>query len=352
MPGAAPAIDPALVDFARLGHWMDDHQLPGHEIGDIRVISGGTQNVLLRFTRGDREFVLRRPPRHKRANSDEAMRREAQVLAALEATDVPHPRLIAACPTTDVIGAAFYLMDPVDGFNPSLGLPEPCLGDLAWQRALGESMIDGIVALAEVDPARVAFHEPDKAAGWLERQVPRWRAQLDSYRQLDGYDETALPSVDAIGTWLSVHPPDSWTPGLIHGDFHLANVLARAHGAPLAAIVDWELAAIGDPLLDLGHLLATWPNPGSSPASTPISAPGLPTRGQLIERYAAGSKRDLGNIAWYRALACYRLAILLEGTYARSRAGKAPTDVGERLHEIAVALIDQAHEVIEGNEDE
>lgn len=342
---AITPVDRELVDPDRLSQWMDDQGLPGGRIGDARPISGGTQNVLVRFERGGREYVLRRPPRHKRANSDETMRREAQLLTALAATTVLHPHLIAACDTPDVLGAAFYLMEPVEGVNPATGLPAPLSHDTRLQRDFGLSMIDSIAALSQVDPRSVPFYDARKAEGWLTRQVRRWSAQLDSYRQFDGYRGLAPDSVARISAWLSAHQPATSNVGIIHGDFHLANVLVRPNTGTVAAIVDWELAAIGDPLLDLGHLLATWPE-GDNAASAPISAPGLPSRDDLIEHYALRTGGDLSALRWFRVLACYRLAVVLEGTHARAGAGQAPIETGERLHDMADALIRQADQLI------
>ena len=154
-----------------------------HRIEGVELIAGGTQNVLVRFRRGEREFVLRRPPPHKRANSDETMRREARVLGALAGSDVPHPGLIAAEPTLDVIGAAFYLMEPVDGFNATLGLPEPHASSPTVQHDMGLSMADAIAALARVDlaargprrprQARRLGRAPGATLAQAARQLPR-----------------------------------------------------------------------------------------------------------------------------------------------------------------------------------
>src|SRR5688500_9617534 len=157
---------------------MDESGLGAGPLTDLELIGGGTQNVLLRFRRDGREYVLRRPPEHKRANSDETMRREARVLGALAGTDVPHPDLIAACGDEDVIGAAFYLMEPIAGFNPTVGVPEPHASNPAMQHALGLSMTDAIAALGRVDHVAVGLGDLGKAEGWLERQVERWRSQL------------------------------------------------------------------------------------------------------------------------------------------------------------------------------
>jgi aminoglycoside phosphotransferase (APT) family kinase protein len=338
--------EPGAVDLDVLAGWMDDRDLePGAPIEDVERITGGTQNVLLRFRRGERTFVLRRPPPHKRANSDETMRREARVLAGLAGTDVPHPALIAACPDVDLLGAAFYLMEPIDGFNPTLGLPEPHRSDPSVQHAMGLSMADGIAALGRVDVDAVGLRDLGKPDGWLERQVDRWRSHLASYDAIEGYGgPSGIPDVERVAAWLDAGRPATWTPGLIHGDFHFANVLVRRDAGELAAIVDWELATIGDPLLDLGHLLATWPGPGSPMA---VPGAGLPTRDEVIARYAAGSTRPVDDVDWYQVLACYRLGIILEGTHARAAAGQAPKEVGDLLHAHTVSLFEQAHRLID-----
>lgn len=334
MPAEIPGVD---LDV--LSRWMDARGLGDGPLLAPTLIAGGTQNVLLRFERAGREYVLRRPPVHKRANSDETMRREARVLAAIAGTPVPHPGLIAAEPDPDVLGAAFYLMEPVDGFNATLGLPEP-YRQPAWQHAMGLSMADAIAALASVDHVAVGLADLGRAEGWAERQVGRWRKQLDGYRELPGYPGPDLPGVDRVGTWLDAHLPRDVRPGLMHGDFHFANVLMRHDRPALAAIVDWELVTIGDPLLDLGHLLATWPV-ASGPGVT-LDAAGLPTHDEVIERYGARSGRPLDEVVWFRVLACYRLGLILEGTHARACAGLAPKEIGDQLHAHTVSLLEQA----------
>jgi aminoglycoside phosphotransferase (APT) family kinase protein len=330
-----------LVDLERLATWMDGQGLGAGPVDDVEHIAGGTQNVLLRFRRADRTYVLRRPPAHKRANSDETMRREARVLAGLVGTDVPHPGLIAACGDIDVLGAAFYLMEPVEGFNASMGVPEPHRSDPAMQRAMGLSVADAIVALGRVDVAAVGLADLGRPDGWLERQVERWRSHLASYDAIEGYRGAQIPGVERVGAWLEERRPASWTPGLIHGDFHFANVLIAPDRGAVAAVVDWELATIGDPLLDLGHLLATWPTHGSALAGG-LSGIALPSPDEVIERYALGSTRDTSDAEWYQVLACYRLGIILEGTNARADAGQAPRDIGDALHAHTVSLFEQA----------
>ena len=332
------------VDLAVLATWMDAHGLGAGRLEAPTLIAGGTQNVLLRFTRAGREYVLRRPPVHKRANSDETMRREARVLAAIADTDVPHPGLIAAEADPEVLGASFYLMEPVDGFNATLGLPEPHATDRAWQHEMGLSMADAIAALSRVDHVAVGLGDLGRFEGWAERQVGRWRKQLDGYSELPGYPGPDLPGVDRVGEWLEANRPSDVRAGVMHGDFHFANVLMRYDRPALAAIVDCELFTIVDPLLDLGHLLATWPT-ADGPGVT-LQASGLPSHDEVIARYGERSGRPLDELPWYRVLACYRLGLILEGTHARACAGMAPKEIGDQLHAHTVSLLEQALQLI------
>src|SRR6478672_11885186 len=143
----ADAPDIPGVDLDVLASWMDEQGLGAGPLEGVTAIEGGTQNVLLRFTRAGREYVFRRPPPHKRKNSDDVMRREARILAALAGSDVPHPALIAACTDVGRMGAVFYRMEPVAGFNATLGLPEPHRSDVAIQRRMGFSMAETLLAL-------------------------------------------------------------------------------------------------------------------------------------------------------------------------------------------------------------
>jgi aminoglycoside phosphotransferase (APT) family kinase protein len=158
-----------VVDFAALTRWMDQQQIGQGPIEDITSLQGGTQNLLLRFSRGQRAFVLRRPPEHPHVNNNDTMRREARVLAALSDTGVPHPKLIAACSSEDVLGAAFYLMEPVDGFNATIGLPALHASDLTIRQRMGLALIEGIAALGRVDHVKVGLSGLGRPENFLAR---------------------------------------------------------------------------------------------------------------------------------------------------------------------------------------
>src|SRR5262245_10720533 len=323
---------------------MDAQGLPQGPIERASRLGGGTQNVLLRFERGGRAYVLRRPPLHKRENSDETMRREARVLAALRGSQVPHPELVAACASTEVLGASFTLMEAVRGFNPTAGLPALHASDPAIRRRLGLAMADAISALGAVDHEAAGLGDFGRPAGFLERQVARWRAQLEGSSALPGYPGPEIPGLDAVAAWLERNRPASFRPGILHGDFHLANVLFDLDGPELAAVVDWELSTVGDPLLDLGQLLATWPDSAAPWLVAAAVRPweGFPTGAELVERYRERSARSLDALVWYEVLACYRLGIILEGTHARACAGRADRATGDALHATTVALFARA----------
>lgn len=329
------------VDLGRLLTWMDAEGLGKGPLSEVTALSGGSQNILVRFRRADTDYVLRRGPVHKRANTDETMRREARLLAALGGSSVPHPALVAACPDEDVLGGAFYLMEPVEGFAPAFAWPHPPHSDdQAWQHEMGLEMARAIGRLGAIDHVTVGLADFGKPDGWLERQIPRWTAHLEGYRRVPGYPPESLPHVPEIAEWLEAHRPCHWTPGIIHGDFHFANVLFDHARPRLAAVVDWELATIGDPLLDLGHLLATWPLNFATLSG--FGPPGLPPRAEVIAAYRVALGRPIDDADWYEVLAAFRLAIIIEGTLVRAIEGKTSEANGRRLHTAAVGLLTRA----------
>lgn len=335
----------ALVDLERLAPWMDRQGLGSGPIEQPRPLTGGTQNLLLGFQRAGRDYVLRRPPLHPRQDGNKTIAREAKVLAALATTDVPHAALIAACDDVSVLGAGFYLMEPVAGFNASAGMPALHAGDPGIRRQMGLSMVDGLLKLGEVDYRAVGLEGFGKPEGFLQRQVARWLSQLESYGDYQGWPGAAdLPGLEAIALWLNQHCPAQFSPGILHGDYHLSNVMFSNRGPQLAAIVDWELATIGDPLLDLGWLVVTWPGADGRGAGTIHVQPwdGFPDAQALIQRYRAGTRRSLADLDWYIVLAGFKLGILLEGSYARACAARSPMEVGRTHHASALRLFEQA----------
>lgn len=323
--------------------WMDTRALGTGPLTDVSALDGGTQNILVRFRRDGRGYLLRRPPLNKRDNSDATMGREARVLAALAGSKVPHPGFIAGTDDLDVMGCAFYLMEPVDGFNPSIELPGEHATDPAMQHRMGLSMVEAIASLGDVDYEAVGLADFGKPDGWLARQVPRWRSHLETYVQVEEYPgPNEIPGIDAVGGWLQENRPLASIPGIVHGDYHLANVLFDRATPEIAAIVDWELATLGDPLLDLGWLIASWPAAGKENVLGHGLGDGLPTRDEVISHYGDVASRPVDDAWWYATMACYKLGIILEGTWVRALAGKAPMETGEYLHNTTIKLFEQA----------
>lgn len=338
------------VNVARLTQWMDTQQLERGPITEVVQLTGGTQNILLRYRRGVREFVLRRPPLEARPEVRATIAREARVLAALANTQVPHPTLFAACLDEQVLGAPFYLMAQVEGFNAS-GSPLPALhaGSPEIQRRMGFAMVDALLRLGDIDPQTVGLADFGRPQGFLERQVARWSSQLESYQVHAGWPGSAsLPGVTEVAQWLQAHRPEPSRTGILHGDFHLANVMFSPDSGEVAAVIDWELATTGDPLLDLGWLVATWPDASGQGAGTIHVTPwqGFATADELVAYYRERSPRDLSAIDWYVVLARFKLGILLEGSYARSCAGKSPEALGRQHHASALRLFSQAEDLM------
>ncbi len=318
---AIAARTEGLVDEERLGRWMDTQDLPGAgESVASRFISGGASNEIFEVTRGDFRAVLRRPPRVVPKGRNETMLREYRVLEALNGTDVPHPEAYAACSDPEVIGASFYLMSLVAGWSPMNmdGWPAPFDTDLEARYGLGVQLVDGIARLARVDWRARGLEGFGKPEGFHDRQVDRWLAHLSAIQFRD------LPGLDVASEWLRTHKPSHWEPGIIHGDYQFANAMF-CHGAParLAAMVDWEMSTVGDPLLDLGWVVSGWTDPGEDRTKGYVDSTGMPSRAEILDHYATVSGRDVDEIDYYVILARFKLAIVLEAGYARVVAGQA-----------------------------
>ena len=344
-------MDDLPLDLSGVAAWMSREGLGDGPIGDVSVIVGGTQNVMLRFSRAGRDYVLRRGPQHLRPVSNSVILRETRVLRALAGTDVPHPALIAVCEDISILGdAVFYLMEPVEGFNAGSEMPELHASTVAVRHEMGLSMAAAVARLGAVDHVAVGLADFGKPTGFLERQVPRWLSELESYAKFDNYPGPDIGDVGGVTAWLRQHQPADFSPGIMHGDYHAANVMFSRSGPELVAIVDWEMCTIGDPLLDLGWMLATWYRPGDEPVlpNEFMVAGGLATPDELLQRYAQNTTRDLSDIDWYTVLSCFKLGIILEGTHARAAAGLAPREIGDVLHTATVRLFERAMATMDG----
>jgi aminoglycoside phosphotransferase (APT) family kinase protein len=340
---APPALQTAGRFAGLLAAAVPTRCVPGDvSISDVEVLSGGTQNQLVAFRRAGRGYVL-----HRAADGADAARfaqslaHDVRVLTALANTPVRHPRLVLACDDPGVLGQPFYVVDRIAGWTATTGVPSQ-FRDSAATSALADSVIDALIELSGVDPVAVGLATRDRAVDWVERQVPRWMAQLAGYERYDGYQAAGFEAAHNVARWLDRHRPATSVAGIVHGDVHFGNILFRPDRPEVAAFVDWELSTFGDPLLDLGQLLALWPMPGNDAALTIPGGELLPGADWVIERYAQRSPRDLCDLRWFRVLACLRLAVLLEGTRARAAAGRADVEVGARLHTRARALLAQA----------
>jgi aminoglycoside phosphotransferase (APT) family kinase protein len=309
------------INVRRLAQWMDDEGLPGKgESIDHRFISGGSQNEIYEIRRGELHGALRIPPPEAPAPRDEGIWREWRIIEALDGTDVPHTPAIAACKDTSVLGRAFYLMGFVDGWSPmgliGRGWPAPFDTDLDARKGLAYQLVEGIALLGNVDWRAKGLDDLGRPEGFHERQVDRWTAFLERIkgRELPGFQEAA--------TWLRDHRPIDYVPGLMHGDYQFANVMYE-NGAParLAAIVDWEMGTVGDPKLDLGWVVQSWPDDTmarEASASGYVDMYGMPSRDEVLVRYSQVSGRQVDDIDYYVILAKWKLAVVLEQGYQRA----------------------------------
>lgn len=311
-----------LVDAVALARWLDAEGLPGRgELPELRAISGGASNEIFELRRAGRRMVLRRPPRNVPRGRNETMLREYRVLSALRDTDVPHARVLGGCDDPGVLGAAFYVMEHVDGWSPmqTQGWPAPFDADLAARRGLATELVDGIAALARVDWRAVGLEGFGRPGGFHQRQVDRWLHHLSQFRFRE------IPGLEEAAAWLRRHLPRRHPTGILHGDYQFANVMFR-HGAParLAAIVDWEMSTVGDPILDLAWVLMGWPDAGEGESRMGyVDYTGMPSRSEIMQRYAQRSGLDLDWIDYYVVLARFKMACVLEGGYARYVQGGA-----------------------------
>ncbi len=340
------------ADVAVLRDWIRQQGI-GSEISDITALAGGTQNIVVGLRVDGRRMVLRRPPAHPRPNSNKTMLREIAALRTLASSAVPHPRFICGCEDPEVLGVVFYLMAHVDGFNPGTEAAPAYIDKPEFRHDVGIDYAASLAKLGEVPWEGSPLAALKRPGSFLARQVPQFRGFVEAYRQQDNYASDSLPGVDPLADWLEDNlPPDS-APGVMHGDAHMNNVLLRRDRPEVAAFVDWEMCTVGDPLVDLGWMLVCWPSDGTDPLASGEALAvrgGLATRRELREAYQLAGGRRTEHLPWYLALACFKLGVVIEGTWARYLAGQATREAGEYLHSSAVHLMELGNEITSGRD--
>jgi aminoglycoside phosphotransferase (APT) family kinase protein len=338
-------VVPALIDKAALASYLDK-KLPGPGELTIERHQAGHSNETFFITRGEDEWVLRRPPLGAFLPSAHDVAREYKVMSALQDTAARVPRTFLLCEDESVIGAPFYLMERVRGVVIRDRLPERF--SPATRAAIGYELSDTLAELHAVDPEACGLGGLAKQSGYLERQLRRWSGQLE----LTLPHTRPVPDLERAGAWLAGNLPESGPATLVHGDYKLDNVMFEAEApARLLAILDWEMSTLGDPLADLGWMISFWREPGDDPddifaATTRVTeAEGFSSRRELIERYASATGRDVARLDWYQVLAVWKLAILLEGSYARHLAGMTDDPFFAEMEQGVPALAARACEL-------
>jgi aminoglycoside phosphotransferase (APT) family kinase protein len=313
---AQGASKPPLLVLDRVRAFLDEHGLGSGAVCARRIGEGGGSNFTFLLERDDAVFVLRRPPRPPLPPSAHDVVREARLQLALrEAGFERLPTIVAVGEDESVLGVPFYVMAYLDGTVPTDELPAG-LEDEAARARLGADLVDALVEIHAADvktPALAAFARP---GSYAERQVRR-------FTQLWEINKTReLPPVDEVARELAAALPAPFPETAVHGDFRLGNAMvAREDPTRIAAMLDWEMGAIGDPRADVGYLLATYSEPGGPPnplGTSPVTAlPGFPTKAELVERYAATSAREVEPLHWFEALALWKAAVFCEAIYGR-----------------------------------
>jgi aminoglycoside phosphotransferase (APT) family kinase protein len=338
---------PPLLVLEPLMAFLDDHGLGEGEI-EASPIGDGHSNVTYLIERDGREMVLRRPPRPPLPPSAHDVLREARLLSALRDTPARVPDVLAVCDDEATIGAPFYVMERVEGDVIVSSIPAP-LDTPAERRRISDELIDSLVEIHAVDWRAAGLEGFGKPTGYLERQLRRFGGlwELNKTREID--------AVETVGSWRAANLPSSPAATIVHGDYRLGNTI-YAHGAParLAAVLDWEMATIGDPLADLGYLCMMWteaddPQVGLRDALGNVTrAEGFPTRAELIARYEERSGRSMSDIRWYTTLALWKSVVFMEGNYKRAVAGMTDDPYLKQFGDGVLELARQAEAVAHG----
>jgi aminoglycoside phosphotransferase (APT) family kinase protein len=339
---------PPLLVLDPLEAFLDAHGLGE---GEVRAspIGEGHSNVTYLIERGADEFVLRRPPRPPLPPSAHDVLREARLLGALAGTPARVPAVLAVGDDEQIIGAPFYVMELVEGDVIVASVPA-ALDSPPERRLIAEELIDALVEIHAVDWRAAGLEDFGKPTGYLERQLRRFGGLWEHNKTRE------IPAVESVGQWLADNLPESGPATIVHGDFRLGNTIYRAAApAHLAAVLDWEMATIGDPLADLGYLCMFWTD-SDDPAEglrgdlgNVTRAEGFPTRSELIARYEERSGRSMSNIRWYTTLALWKSIVFMEGNYKRAVAGTTDDPYLHAFGEGVLELARQAEAVAHGS---
>ena len=330
------------VDVGAVTTWLADRVETVAGPLSFDPIEGGRSNLTYRVTDQDgRRWILRRPPLHGVLESAHDMGREHRIISALVDTPVPVPRTVGFEPDTEVIGAPFYVMEFVDGIVArDADIAREQL-DVEGRRRASHSVVDTLVELHRVDPDAVGLGDLARKEDYIARQLKRWHGQYQKGKIRD------LPRLDEVHDRLSADIPEQGRAAIVHGDYRLDNLILAPSGE-VQAVLDWELCTLGDPMADLGLLMIYWSEPGDEDIpliSAPTVVEGFPPRREIAERYAERSGRDISQLDFYEAFGLWKLAIILEGVYARYRSGaygEVPESVWGPFGDIVVGLTERA----------
>ncbi|GAA3652888.1 phosphotransferase family protein [Nocardioides ginsengisoli] len=327
-------MNPPGLDLDALGAWLADAVPGAGSALTAELIAGGKSNLTFVVSDGASTWIVRRPPLGHVLATAHDMGREYRVMSALQPTAVPVPRTYAFCADKDVVGAEFYVMERCAGVPYRRAAELAALGE-ERTRAISTTLVDTLAVLHAVDPAAVGLGDFGRPEGFLGRQVARWRKQLEASYTRD------LPAADELHRRLGASVPAESAVGIVHGDYRLDNLLVD--GADRAtAVLDWEMATLGDPLTDLA-LMLTYHRLGGAvgeAVADASEAPGFLSEDEIVARYAAGSDRDLSGFGWYLGLAAYKLAAILEGIHFRYLAGQTVGPGFDRIGDVIHPLLD------------
>jgi aminoglycoside phosphotransferase (APT) family kinase protein len=284
--------------------------------------------------------VLRRPPRGPLPPSAHDVLREARLLTVLEPTVVRTPRVLAVCADESVIGSPFYVMERVRG-DVITGTVPPALDSPQQRGQIADELIDALVELHGVDWSSLDLEGFGKPTGYLERQLRRFTGLWEHNRTRE------IESVDEVGAWLAANLPESPPATIVHGDYRLGNTMFASRApAELVAILDWEMATIGDPLADVGYMMLQWTEAGDPPTAFTLQSvtalPGFPPRRELVERYEQRAGRSMQSLDWYVTLALWKAVVFMEGNYKRAVAGSTDDPYLKSFGEGVVELAQRA----------